>query len=75
VDEPSEIALWSALELWGETPVIVRTANRKFLCYYFLGKDGPFDVLGGRLAVAAPSQGPLGEYEFIQAGLDDLDRP
>jgi Bifunctional DNA primase/polymerase, N-terminal/Primase C terminal 1 (PriCT-1) len=32
----------------------------------------PFDFLAGGMAVAPPSAGPLGQYEFIRGGLDDI---
>ena len=34
----------------------------------------PIDVLGGGLAVAPPSMGAVGRYEFLQGKLADLDR-
>ena len=34
----------------------------------------PFDFLAGGMTVVPPSIGPLGRYEFIQGGLDDLDQ-
>jgi hypothetical protein len=33
----------------------------------------PFDFLAAGMMVAPPSIGPLGQYEFIEGGLDDLD--
>jgi hypothetical protein len=84
VDAPGEVALYAALEMWGDTPVIIKTASGKYHCYYrhngegrhvrFLGPDKPYDILGGGLAVACPSQGPTGRYEFISGGFDDLHR-
>jgi hypothetical protein len=84
VDAPGEVPLYAALEMWGDTPVIIRTASGKHHLYYrhsgegrhvrFLGPDKPYDVLGGGLAVACPSQGPTGRYEFIRGGFDDLHR-
>lgn len=35
-------------------------------------KTRPFDFLGGGMAVVPPSLAPLGQYEFIRGGLDDI---
>ena len=49
VDAPGEVALYAALEMWGDTPAIIRTASGKHHLYYrhngegrhvrFLGRD------------------------------------
>ena len=68
--------------MFGSSPVITRTASGKFHAYYrhngegrkirgvMVGRD--VDVLGGGMAIAPPSEGQKGRYEFIQGGLADF---
>jgi hypothetical protein len=84
VDERGDEFLYAGLEMWGDTPLIVKTANGKYHCYYRnggkkrlirpLGKHKPYDVLGDGFVVAAPSLGPGGQYQIIRGSVDDLYR-
>jgi hypothetical protein len=84
VDERGDEFLYAGLEMWGDTPFIVRTANGKYHCYYRnggekrlirpLGKQKPYDILGDGFVVAAPSLGPKGQYQIIRGSVDDLRR-
>jgi len=83
IDTTNEKVLADALRTYGDTPIISRTASGGFHAWYrHNGErrrirrpgDVPIDVLGGGYAVAPPSQVAKGKYEFIQGGLDDLDR-
>lgn len=84
VDTRDERVLADAINRHGATPIIIRTASGKWhLPYRFNGErrrirpwDGlPVDLLGeGGFVVAAPSEVNGGQYEFVQGGLDDLDR-
>jgi hypothetical protein len=86
VDSRDERILADALIRHGYTPIVIRTASGKFkLWYQHNGErrrirpwpDLPIDVLGGGYTVGPPSFSPYldyQQYEFIQGGLDDLDR-
>jgi hypothetical protein len=83
VDSTNEWILAAALDRHGHTPVIARSGSGKYHGYYRHNgekrlirpeSDKPIDILGSGLAVAPPSRGSKGCYEFIQGGLDDLDR-
>jgi hypothetical protein len=83
IDTTDEKVLADALRTYGDTPVISRTASGGFHAWYRHNgerrrirpkPDTPIDILGGGYAVAPPSQVTKGSYEFIQGGLDDLDR-
>ena len=80
VDTGNKQVLRDALDLHGETPLIARTGSGNYHAYYRHNgeprlvrpwKGLPIDLLGGGCVVAPPS---LARYEFIQGGLDDLDR-
>jgi hypothetical protein len=84
VDAAGDEFLYAGLEMWGDTPFIVKTASG-FHCYYRhggerrqirpLGKHKPYDVLGhGGFVVAAPSIGPKGQYRIIRGSVADLER-
>jgi hypothetical protein len=84
-DDTDERGFADALTRHGDTPIKVRTASGKYHAYYrhngerrlIRGLDGsPIDVLGsGGFAVAPPSKVPdKGTYQFIEGGLNDLDR-
>lgn len=82
VDTTDERVLSDAFGLFGRSPVVIRTASGKYHAWYrHNGEkrkirapqiDGPVDILGGGFAVAPPSQGSLGQYEFIEGSLADL---
>jgi hypothetical protein len=83
IDSPKESELQYALDTFGPSPIIVRTASRKHHVWYRYGgerrrirpiKGHEIDLLGeGGLVVAPPSVRPSGgKYEFIQGSLDDL---
>jgi hypothetical protein len=86
IDAADERLLADALDRHGKTPFIVRTASRKFHCYYRYngerrrirpwGDDVPIDLLGtGGFVIAPPTLIPgKGSYEIIEGRLDDLDR-
>jgi hypothetical protein len=92
VDTKDERALADALSIYGDTPVISRTASGGgFHAWYRHSPEAwkhypmarreirpdpsrPFDFLAGGMMVGPPSMAPLGQYEFIQGGLDDLAR-
>jgi hypothetical protein len=83
VDTSDERVLADALDRHGPTPVIVRSGSRNFQAWYCNNSetrlirpepDKPVDILGGGFVVAPPSRGVKGDYQFIQGGLDDLDR-
>ena len=81
VDSTNERILAAALDRHGHTPVIARSGSGKYHGYYRHNgerrlirpeSDKPIDILGSGLAVAPPSRGSKGCYEFIQGGLDDI---
>jgi hypothetical protein len=82
IDEPCENLLADALALFGPSPLIARTASGKFHAYYRHNGEGrkikgvmegrQVDLLGGGMAIAPPSEGENGRYEFIQGGLADF---
>jgi hypothetical protein len=83
IDSTDERLLANGIAKHGRTPLVVRTASRKFHAYYQHNgerrsirpwRDVPIDLLGGGLVVAPPSVTPAGRYEIIQGSLDDLDR-
>ena len=84
-DDTDERGFADALSRHGDTPIKVKTASGKWHAYYrhngerrlIRGLDAsPIDILGsGGFAVAPPSEIPdKGSYEFIEGGLDDVDR-
>jgi hypothetical protein len=82
VDSAADSELQYALDTFGPSPVLVRTASGKHHAYY--RHDGErrsirpisghaIDILGeGGLAVAPPSVRAGGRYEFVRGGLSDL---
>jgi hypothetical protein len=83
IDSTADAELQYAIDTYGDSPVIVKTASGKAHCYYHHAgetrrirpdKDHPIDILGeGGLAVAPPSTRPSGgRYEFLRGGLADL---
>jgi hypothetical protein len=84
VDTPDDRVLADALDRYGQTPIIVRSGSGNHQGWYRYNGEGrlirriepdqPIDILGGGFVVAPPSRGAKGAYQFIQGGLDDLDR-
>jgi Bifunctional DNA primase/polymerase, N-terminal/Primase C terminal 1 (PriCT-1) len=83
VDSAADSELQYALDTFGQSPVIVRTASGKHHAYYRHGGERrrirpipghAIDILGeGGLCVAPPSVRPAGgRYEFVRGGLSDL---
>lgn len=82
VDTSDDRVLADAFALFGRSPVVIRTASGKYHAWYrHNGEkrkirapqiDGPVDILGGGFAVAPPSRGAAGDYEFIEGSLADL---
>src|SRR5262249_30424634 len=84
-DDTDERGFVDALRHYGDTPIKIRTGSGKYHAYYrYNGElrlirpiDGsPIDIMGsGGLVVAPPSEIPdRGSYQFVEGGLDDLDR-
>ena len=83
IDSPKDRDLADALDRHGPTPIIVRSGSGNFQGWYrWNGEqrlirsepDKPIDILGGGFVVAPPSHGTKSNYQFIEGGLDDLDR-
>jgi Bifunctional DNA primase/polymerase, N-terminal/Primase C terminal 1 (PriCT-1) len=85
IDSPKDSELQYAQDTFGHSPVIVRTASRKYHAYYRHGgerrrirpiKGHPIDILGeGGFCIAPPSTRITGgSYEFVCGGLADLSR-
>jgi Bifunctional DNA primase/polymerase, N-terminal len=84
IDSHDERILADALIRHGYTPIVIRTASRKFKLWYRHNGERrrirpwpglPIDLLGGGYTVAPPSFSPClyyQQYEFIQGGLDDI---
>jgi len=83
IDEPDENLLGDAFALFGRSPVVIRTGSGKFHAWYrhngekrkIRSRDFPgrsVDILGGGFAVAPPSIGAAGSYEFLEGSLADV---
>jgi hypothetical protein len=83
VDCKDERVLADALDRHGKTRIVARSGSGNFQAWYkhngerrqirpWVGQ--PIDVLGGGFVVAPPSRVVKGQYQFIQGGLDDIDR-
>lgn len=82
IDEPCENLLADALARFGPSPLIARTASGKHHVYYRHNDERrqikgvmegrKVDLLGGGMAIAPPSEGKNGRYEFIQGNLADF---
>ena len=81
VDTNDERVFLEALEQFGKTPIIVRSAKGNYQAWYRHNGESrrirPFearaiDVLGAGFVVAPPSRGITSRYQFIAGGLDDL---
>jgi hypothetical protein len=84
IDTKDAGVLADALNLHGQTPIVIRSGSGHHQAWYKhngegrqirpFGPDYPIDILGGGFVVAPPSRGGEGNYRFIQGGLDDIDR-
>ena len=93
VDSPYPIHHEAALEAFGDTPLKISTPSGGVHLYYRhngeirsikpFGEACPLDILGGGLAVLAPSHRPLnpetpdkkaGDYRVLEGRLEDLRR-
>ena len=83
VDTNDERVLRDALDRYGQTPIIVRTGSGNYQAWYRHHGEGrrirpfaekPTDVLGSGFVVTPASAGSKSNYQFIEGGLDDLDR-
>ncbi len=83
VDSTDERVLADGISRHGATPLIVRTASRKFHALYRHNGERrkirpwrgfPVDLLGGGLCIAAPSVLAKGQYQILEGSLDDLNR-
>lgn len=85
VDAVGDAWLSAAVERFGDTPIIIRTASGKAKLWYRHNGEGrhirpftgqPIDVLGAGYTIAPPSwRDDLGaSYRFIRGGLEDLGR-
>ena len=83
VDSTDERTLADALDRHGLTPIIVRSGSGNHQAWYrWRGEkrqirpdpDKPIDILSSGFVVAPPSHAVKSDYQFIQGGLDDLDR-
>jgi hypothetical protein len=83
IDSRSERMVGEAIRLFGESPIIWRTGNGNHAMPFRHNGEArriraipglPIDILGGGFAVAPPSIGAKGRYQFLQGGLADLDR-
>jgi hypothetical protein len=83
IDSPADAEVQHAINVYGDSPIIVQTASGKAHLYYRHAgerrrirpdKGHPIDILGeGGLAVAPPSERPAGgRYRFLRGGLGDL---
>jgi hypothetical protein len=83
IDSPDENILRDALDEFGQTSIIVRSASGGFHVWYknsgeprlirpFPGR--PIDLLGDGFIVAPPSKVKKGDYELISGSLADRDR-
>ena len=83
IDEPCENLLADALARFGPSPLIARTASGKYHAYYRHNGEKRkirgviegrgVDLLGaGGMAIAPPSSGQNGCYEFIQGSLAEF---
>jgi len=83
IDSRDEGIVREAIKLFGESPILWRTGSGNHAMPFRYNGEARkvravpelnIDVLGGGLAVAPPSMGSTGRYEFLKGGLPDLDR-
>ena len=83
VDTTGGAALGKAIERYGESPIVIRTASGKHKLWYRHGGEQrlirpvpgePVDVLGAGFTIAPPSEcEDLGAaYRFVRGGLEDI---
>lgn len=84
IDEPDESLLADAMNLLGQSPIVIRTASGKFHAWYRWNGEKrrghsqsplpgrKIDILGAGMVIAPPSKAPKGEYQFIAGSLNDL---
>jgi hypothetical protein len=82
-DSTDERVLANAMNRHGATPLVIRTASKKYHALYRHNRERrrirpwrglPIDLLGGGLCIAAPSVVAKGRYQIVEGSLDDLDR-
>jgi hypothetical protein len=83
IDDTDERVLVDGLERHGRTPLVVRTARRRFQAWYRWNGERrqirpdpsrPIDILGAGVVVAPDSTAPHGQYQIIEGRLDDIGR-
>ena len=82
IDSNDDRMVREAVRLFGESPIIWRTGSGNYAMPFRHSGERrrirlnglPIDVLGSGFAVAPPSVGAKGRYEFLQGSLTDLDR-
>jgi hypothetical protein len=83
IDTPDERVRDDAFARHGQPAIAVRTISGHWQGWYRHNgeprsvkpwPDRPIDILGHGYVCAPPSLGPAGRYEFVQGGLDALDR-
>ena len=83
IDSRDEAVVREAIKLFGKSPIIWRTGSGNHAMPFRYNGEArriravpelSIDVLGGGFAVAPPSMGSTGRYEFLQGGLADLER-
>lgn len=83
VDAVGDAWVSAAIERFGDTPIVIRTASGKAKLWYRHNGEGrqirpiagqPIDVLGGGFTIAPPSwrEDLSASYAFATGGLDDL---
>ena len=81
--QPHQRIVGEAIKLFGESPIIWRTGTGNHAMPFRHNGEArriravpklPIDMLGRGYAVAPPSLGAMGRYEFLQGDLADLDR-
>ncbi len=83
VDAVGDAWLYGAVQRFGDTPIVIRTASGKAKLWYRHNGEGrhirplhgqPIDVLGGGYTIAPPTwRGDLGEsYRFLRGGIGDI---
>lgn len=83
IDSREERVVAEAIKLFGKSPILWRTGSGNHAMPFRYNGEArkiralpelPIDVLGGGFAVAPPSMGSTGRYEFLRGSLSDLDR-
>jgi Bifunctional DNA primase/polymerase, N-terminal/Primase C terminal 1 (PriCT-1) len=83
IDSRDERIVGGAVKLFGGSPIIWRTGSGNHAMPFRHNGETrrirpieqlPIDVLGGGFAVAPPSMGSTGRYEFLQGSVADLER-